>query len=233
MRFVYPGFKSLSEFIAKKNGDCGALAMLLCLNILDPKRWPLTAAALGELVADLIKRGMAAENGAMNIPEMDAYLKALGVSHSTVGYAAYTEAALHGRLKLLADPARRQLVIVEWSAAGKGLHDDEPGVQYHYSAFGGIDTGVKNDGVGGGYLRGDGDSRTDSSAGAPTDPILTRWSDIQAAKPIAFITIPVPVPAPPVKPPVKPPTPSAVDQALSNVKVAVATLEAAVAAAKV
>lgn len=228
MRFVYPGFASYSEFTAGYTGDCGPTALLMALHCVDPHRWPLTPDALRALVEDIQRHNDAAGNGAQNVPQMDGYLHALGIAHTTVGYQQFGLGALHARLKQLADPAHRPgVMIVEWSAAGKGLHDDEPGVQYHYSAFGGIDTGVKNDGVGGGYLRGDGDSNTDNAKGGPSQPILTRWDAIAAAIPIAWVEIAVPAPV------VTPPVPSAVDTALGNVETAVAALKAAVTAAKV
>lgn len=231
MRFVYPGFSSYSEFVAGYHGDCGPTAILMALHVLNPAKWPLTPDTLKALVEDIQRHNDAGGNGAENVPQMDGYLHAIGIAHTTVGYAAFNLNNLHIAMKNLADPAHRQLVIVEWSKAGAGLHDDEPGVQYHYSAFGGIDTGAKNDGVGGGYLRGDGDSNTDSSTGAPTAPILTRWDAIVAAAPIGYVLIPVPVPAPPPPPPA--PKPSAIDTALNTVKADLAALEAAIAAAKV
>lgn len=227
MRFVYPGFASVSEFTAGYTGDCGPTALLLALHVINAAKFPLTPAELKALVEDIQRHNDAGGNGAENVPQMDGYLHAIGLPHTTVGYAQFTLNALHAAMRNLADPARRQLVIVEWSAAGKGLHDDEANVRFHYSAFGGIDTGVKNDGVGGGYLRGDGDSNTDNKTGQPSAPILTRWDAIVAAAPIGYVLIPVPAPV------VLPPPPSAIDVALSNMETAVAALKAAVTAAKV
>ena len=200
MKFVFPGFQSLSEFIAGKNGDCGPLALLLCLHVRDAQRWPLTAAGLGALVSDMGAKGcLMAPNGESNIPGLDKYLTLIGVPHTTVGYGQFTLDALHAQLKALAS-STPQLVLVEWSAAGAGLHDDESGVQYHYSAFGGICTDPPLSAMG--YLRGDGDSRTDDPHGAPTPAILTGWPAIEAAKPIGYIVVPPAVVPPPAPDPV-------------------------------
>ena len=204
MKFIFPGFGSLSEFLNGKNGDCGPLALLLCLHVRDPKRWTLDAAGLGALFADMQAKGcLMAANGMSNIPGLDSYLNQIGVPHHTVGYAQFTLDGLHTQMKALASTTP-QLVLVEWSAAGAGLHDDEPNVAFHYSAFGGIctDPPITQQG----YFRGDGDSNTDDPHGHATAPILTGWPAVVAAKPIGYIVIPPApvVPAPPPPPPVDP-----------------------------
>jgi len=202
MKFIFPGFQSLSEFIAGKNGDCGPLAVLLCLHVRDQQKWPLSAAGLSALVADMAAKGclMNNSNGESNIPGLDSYLTKIGIPHTTVGYSAFTLDALHTAMKNLAGTTP-QMVLAEWSAAGAGLHDDEAVVLFHYSAFGGICTDPPISQMG--YFRGDGDSNTDDPHGAATAPILTGWPAVEAAKPIGYILIPpAVVPAPPPADPI-------------------------------
>lgn len=236
MRFLFAHFLSFSEFARNsrgqhRTGDCGPLVVLLILHSLWPDRYPLTGDALDALVKDMAAHGCTMNaNGMTNIPDLDRYLTYLGVRHVTVGYDDFAQknktlaavggdydlayAGLHADAKALAGPSPRYLLI-EWQAAGAGLHDDERPVRLHYSGLGGIDTGKKGDGVGGGYLRGDGDSDADSKTQG-TAPILTPWHPIVDAEPIAYIAIwplavskpkpPVP-PKPPAAPPPPPPTP--------------------------
>lgn len=194
-KFLFPGFASLTEFLNGKTGDCGPDALLMCLHVRDEGHWPLTAAGLRALLDDMAARGcLMADNGMTNIPGLDRYLTLIGVPHHTVGYGAFTLSGLHEQLKSLAGPSPK-LVLVEWSAAGAGLHDDEPGVKFHFSAFGGIY--MDGPASGWGYYRGDGDSRTDDRGGKPSPAIVTGWPSIAAAKPIGYIVIePAPPPAP-------------------------------------
>jgi hypothetical protein len=211
MRTLLPGFATLSEFLNGLHGDCGPTATLAALNAHNPTKWPLTAAALRALADEEIAEGFAEANGAQNIPSMDGYLTKIGVKHETVGYDAFRLDAFHAYLKA---NAGHKPVIVEWANAG-ALPGDEVGVHFHYSTCGGIDTGPKGDGVGGGYLWCDGDNRADDPNGVPRPPVLYTWPQIVAAQPIAYVTIepypapapiPVPVPAPPAQPlpPVQP-----------------------------
>jgi len=188
MRTILPGFATLSEFVTGLHGDCGPTATLAALHCLDPARWPLTPAGLRALDADEIGHGFAEANGAQNIPALSAYLDRIGVRHTTYGYGACPLDLVHSTLKALAG---RQPIIVEWANAG-ALPGDEPGVRFHYSTCGGIDTGPKGDGVGGGYLWCDGDNRADDAGGAPRPPVLYTWAQIVAAQPIAMIVLDMP-----------------------------------------
>lgn len=191
---ILPGFASLSEFIAGLNGDCGPTATLALLHEFDASRWPLTAAALKALDADEIAHGFAESNGAQNITSLSNYLETIKVPHKTVGYSAFTWDAFHGDLQA---NAGKNPVLVEWSMAGN-LPGDEAGVHYHFSTCGGINTGTRGDGVGGGYLWCDGDNRSDSSSGAQTPPVFYTIQEVQAAAPCAYIigALPDPKPAP-------------------------------------
>lgn len=218
--FIFRGFRSMSEFVPrnpdgtpKRRGDCGPLAVLLCLNVIDPTRWPLTPGALDALVNDMQVKGcLMRADGESNIPGLDRYLSLLRVPHVTAGYDTFRIDLLHAELKALATPDPR-LVLVEWSAAGKGLHDDESAVQYHYSAFGGY-ASIDGHPEKSGYYRGDGDSSTDDRGGKATSPILTGWeNEIVPAKPVGYIVIDVPAalkphPAPVSVPPAPAPHPA-------------------------
>ena len=200
-RLILPGFATLSEFIAGLNGDCGPTATLSALNAHNPQKWPLNAAALKALDTEEIAEGFAEANGAQNITSLDAYLTKIGVKHSTVGYAQFNLGIFHAYLKLVAGHSP---VIVEWANAG-ALPGDEPGVHFHFSTVGGIDTGPAGDGVGGGYLWCDGDNRADDPNGVPRPPVLYTWANIAAAQPIACVTVePYPTPPPPPPPAPKP-----------------------------
>jgi hypothetical protein len=223
-----PNFATISEFISSLNGDCGPTATLSALNHVNPEKWPLTAAGLKALDADEIAHGFAEANGAQNVPSMDGYLTKIGIAHHTVSYAGFTFAELHTALKAY---AAEYPVIVEWSLAGK-LPGDEPAVQFHYSTCGGINTGPKDDGAGGGYLWCDGDNSGDDSTGKPRPPILYTIQQVQAAAPVGYIIVtqpPVGAPKPtPTPAPVPTPTPTPVPvdyQAKYN------TLKAAITAA--
>lgn len=188
MRTFLPGFATLSEFVAGLNGDCGPTATLAALHCLDPARGPLTPAALKALDADEIGHGFAEANGAQNIPHMSAYLDRIGVRHTTYGYDNCPLDLVHTTLKALAGV---KPVIVEWANAG-ALPGDEPGVHFHFSTCGGIDTGPNGDGAGGGYLWCDGDNRADDPGGRPRPPVLYTWQQIAAAQPIAMIVVEIP-----------------------------------------
>ncbi len=124
MRLVLPGFATMSEFVAGLKGDCGPTATLAALHEVNPQRWPLTPAGLKALDQDEISHNCAEQNGAQNIPHMDAYLSRLDLAHYTVGYDIFTFDRLHADLKALAG---RHPIIVEWSLAG-ALPGDEAGV---------------------------------------------------------------------------------------------------------
>jgi hypothetical protein len=165
----------------------------------DGARWPLTAAGLKALDADEIAGGFAESNGAQNIPSMSNYLDKVKVQHHVCGYDQFTMDLLHNDLKL---NAGHKPIIVEWSLAGN-LPGDEAGVHFHYSTCGGIDTGPKGDGVGGGYLWCDGDNRMDDPNGVPRPPVMYTWQQIMAAAPVGYIVINEgPVGAPPAPAPV-------------------------------
>lgn len=211
-RIILPGFATLSEFIAGLNGDCGPTATLSALNAHNPQKWPLTAAALRALDNEEIAGGWAEKNGAQNIPSLDGYLTHIGVAHDTVGYAQFNLDVFHNALKIVAG---HKPVIVEWALAGQ-LPGDEPGVHFHYSTVGGIDTGPTGDGVGGGYLWCDGDNRADDPNGVPRPPVMYTWQNILAAQPIAYVTIePYPTPPPP-----PPPAPKVISITLTPEQVA-------------
>jgi hypothetical protein len=213
---ILPGFATISEFIAGLSGDCGPTATLSALNAHNPQKWPLTAAALRALDNEEIAGGWAERNGAQNIPSLDAYLTHIGVAHVTVGYPpVFNLDTFHQYLKATAG---HKPVIVEWALAGQ-LPGDEPGVHFHFSTVGGIDTGPKGDGVGGGYLWCDGDNRADDPVGVPRPPVMYTWQQIEAAQPIAYVTIePYPAPAPP--PPPAPPAPKLISITLTPEQVA-------------
>jgi hypothetical protein len=203
MRTQLPGFATISEFTASLNGDCGPTATLSALNAHNPTKWPLTPAALRALDNEEIAGGFAERNGAQNIPHLDAYLSKIGVKHETVGYGAFNLDAFHAYLKAAAG---HKPVIVEWANAG-ALPGDEPGVHFHYSTCGGIDTGSDGSGAidkGAGYVWCDGDNRADDPNGVPRPPVLYTWPQIVAAQPIAYVTV-EPYPAPPAPPPPPPP----------------------------
>lgn len=187
-RTVLPGFATLSEFVAGLNGDCGPTATLAALHLVDPARWPLSPAGLKALDSDEIANGFAEANGAQNIPSLAGYLDRVGVRHTTYGYDTCTVDLVHATLKALAGV---KPIIVEWSNAG-ALPGDEPGVHFHFSTCGGIDTGPAGDGIGGGYLWCDGDNRADDPGGQPRPPVLYTWGDIQAAQPIAMVVVEYP-----------------------------------------
>jgi hypothetical protein len=191
---MLPGFASLSEFIAGLNGDCGPTATLALLHEFDAKRWPLDAAALKALDNSEIAGGFAESNGAQNITSLSNYLHTIQVPHATVGYAVFNWDQFHTDLKA---NAGKNPVLVEWSKAG-ALPGDEPGVQFHFSTCGGINTGAKGDGVGGGYLWCDGDNRADDQSGAQRPPIFYTIQSVQAAAPCAYIIGALPQPKPPV-----------------------------------
>lgn len=186
MRRMLPNAGSLSEF-GGLFGDCGPDATLMLLHCLNPARYPLTFAALAAINADEAARHLEAANGAQNIPDMDAYLSALGVTHRTVSYAQFNLSQFHADLHT---EAGVHGVLWETSTAGAGLPEDERGVAYHFAGIVGIDdTAAMPDGHTGGYYRVDGDSRTDSASGLPTAPIPTSWQEIAASGPIAYIII--------------------------------------------
>lgn len=191
MRAALLGFATISEFVNELSltGDCGPTATLAALHCVDPIRWPLTPAGLKALDADEIAHGFAEKNGAQNIPQLDAYLSHLGVAHYTVGYAQFSFDRFHADLKSLSG---KHPIIPEWSLAG-ALPGDEPGVHFHFSADGGIDTGPHGDGAGGGYLFCDGDNRADDGSGKARPPILYTIQQIAAAKPIAYVVVTAPV----------------------------------------
>lgn len=195
-----PGFRSLSEFGAY-HGDCGECAALGVLHTLDPQRFPLTLTELNHLTSDAIAHSEAdaALSGGMNIPHLDAMLARLGIAHTAVGYADFTIDKLHADLKA---NAGARGVIVEWSRGG-ALPGDEPGVQYHYSSCGGIDTGPAGDGIGGCYLWCDGDNSASTKADGGSNALRYTWSQVVAAAPIAYILVTmapvVPTPPPPDK----------------------------------
>lgn len=196
---MLPNFATLSEFIAGLNGDCGPTATLSALNHVDPAKWPLTAAGLKALDAAEIADGFAEKNGAQNIPSMDEYLGKIGIARTTVGYADFTFERLHLSLQRYAG---HYPIIVEWSLAGK-LPGDEAGVQFHYSTCGGINTGPKGDGIGGGYLWLDGDNSADDQSGKPRPPITYTIQEVQASAPVGYIIVTqAPVGAPPAPVPV-------------------------------
>jgi hypothetical protein len=198
-RTMLPNFATLSEFIAGLNGDCGPTATLSALNFVDPKRWPLDAAGLHALDNDEIAGGFAESNGAQNVNSIDSYLNKIKVAHTTVGYNVFTFAQLHADLK---SKAGIKPIIVEWALAG-ALPGDEAGVHFHYSTCGGLDTGPKGDGVGGGYLWCDGDNRMDDPNGAPRPPVMYTIQQVAAAQPCGYVIIDqASVNAPPVPAPV-------------------------------
>lgn len=190
MRTILPGFSTISEFVNQLglNGDCGPTATLGALHEVDPVRWPLTPAALHALDSDEIANGFAEANGAQNIPSLSNYLDRIGVKHTTYGYGACPIDLVHSTLKSLAG---KQPVLVEWALAG-ALPGDEPGVHFHFSTCGGLDTGPAGDGIGGGYLWCDGDNRADDPNGVPRPPVLYTWPQIVAAQPIAMVVFEVP-----------------------------------------
>lgn len=194
MRRMLPNAASLSEF-GGLTGDCGPDATLMLLHCVNPSRFPLTFAELAAINADEAARHLEAANGAQNIPDMDAYLTALGVAHTTVGYSQFNLSQLHADLHT---EAGVHGVLWETSTAGAGLPEDERGVQYHFAGIVGIDdTAAMPDGHTGGYYRVDGDSNTDNASGLPTAPIPTSWQEIQASGPIAYIIIQGIPPTPP------------------------------------
>jgi hypothetical protein len=184
-RLLLHNFATLSEFISGLSGDCGPTATLSALNWVNPSKWPLTGAGLKSLDDWEIAHGFAESNGAQNITSMDTVFTQGGVAHTTVGYDKFNLDTFHADLKL---HSGHTPVVVEWSLAG-ALPGDEPGVHFHFSTDGGIDTGPKGDGVGGGYLWCDGDNRADDPNGAPRPPILYTWQQIVAAAPIAYIIV--------------------------------------------
>lgn len=215
-RFVIPGAESLSEFVGlptHQYGDCGEDATLMALHAINPAKWPLTPAGLGSLDNAEESAGYADAGGAQNIPHMDAYLTKLGIPHTTVGYADYTEDKLHNQLRLFLSAHSPDPVIAEYSDAGAGFPDDEAGVKFHFNMYAGEDDSTPVRGYVGGYLRGDGDSNTDSGAGAMTPLILTPWEEINAAQPIAYIVVHAATPPAPQPQPI-PPT-AAQEQAAS------------------
>lgn len=194
MRYMCPGAESMSEFVGlpvHEYGDCGPDATLMALHAVARSPFPLSPYGLGQIDADEQRLGDAESNGAQNIPHMDAYLAHLGIPHATVGYDTFTLAGLHTALHTSYGPTGCSAVIVETSAAGAGLPDDESGVQYHFFSIVGMDDAARTpDGFIGGYLRVDGDSRTDDQSGGLTAPILTSWQEIANTAPIAYIVLP-------------------------------------------
>lgn len=200
-RFVVQYGAGLSEFVGlptHQYGDCGEDATLMALHSLWPALYPLTPTGLGTIDRLEEEQGYAAAGGAQNIPSMDAYLTKIGISHSTYGYNTVDVVdKLHYQLRLFLEKHYHAPVIVEYSEAGEGFPDDEPGVKYHFNTFlGEDDSAPAPGGYVGGYLRGDGDSRTDSTSGATTPLILTPWAEIQKAVPIAYIVIHAQTPDP-------------------------------------
>lgn len=199
-RYVLPGLESMSEFVGLPThlfGDCGPDATLMMLHAVAAGPYPLSPYGLGAIDAWEQAHGWAAANGAQNINSMDQALHALGIAHTTIGYSDFTLDGLHTALKDGYSPDKLTAFIIETSTAGLGLPDDERGVQFHFFGVGGMDTtAITPDGKIGGYLRVDGDSRTDSQSGGLTPPILTSWEEIAASGPIASISISMKVSTP-------------------------------------
>lgn len=194
-RFVIPGAASLSEFVGLPQhqfGDCGPDATLMALHALWPAKYPLTPYGLGTLDEREESQHYADMDGAQTITSIHNYLAALGISHHFWGFGTPNIVdILHRQLKNYLAFLQPDPIIIEVAAAGIGFRDDEPGVQFHFVAFFGEDDSEAADSGEyiGGYLRGDGDSRTDNPNGSTTPLILTPWPDIAAAQPIGIIQI--------------------------------------------
>lgn len=193
--WIIPGAASLSEFVGlpvHQYGDCGPDATLMALHALWPNKYSLSGIGLGELDAREEAAHYAETDGAQTITSIHAYLLSLGVSHAFWGFGTPDVAAvLHNGLHSYITESNPDPYLVEFSEAGLGFHDDEPGVRFHFATFfGGTDDEPADGGeYKGGYFRGDGDSRTDSTSGSTTPLILTPWPDVVKASPIGIIRI--------------------------------------------
>lgn len=223
--FIMPNFASASEFMASStgevsHGDCGWLVVLAAFHSFAPEQYPLNGDSLAALRDEAIAHMFADPNGAVNIPNLDAYLHWRGVPHQTFcSYATAIggnppfaggfdlEGGLHNVLRRFALPVPLDAVVcVETSTAGAGLPQDEPGVQFHYFGVGGIKLPVSNSaGViteEGGYWRADGDAVAVNPPSGGIAPLLTTWGEVVATNPVGFIIIlglpaaPLPAPAP-------------------------------------
>lgn len=191
-RWVVPGAESFSEFAGlpvHQYGDCGPDAVYMALHAISPAKYPLTGAGLGAIDAAEESGGYAAAGGAQDIVHMHEYLSHMSVPHHTYGYADFNLDLLHQQCKQYLSQHWLDVLVVEYSETGLGFPDDESAVRFHFNMICGEDDATPAYGYIGGYLRGDGDSRTDSQTGQPTPLILTPWPQIQRATPIAYIII--------------------------------------------
>jgi hypothetical protein len=201
---LLPDFMTISEFIpdpAKNNeqsfGDCMWDALMMAAHVYDRTKYPLNGVTLGSIRDDAIAQGMAAANGAVNIPNAVKYLRLRGYSFRCYGYDnvannynPFTTDVLHSTLKAFFDGTLTSPVIIETSTDGLGLPEDEPTVQFHYFTIGGADVAIHcPDGTTGGYYRGDGDAVKYNAWPGPKAPIPTSWEEIFKTTPVGFMII--------------------------------------------
>lgn len=195
VRRFLPNFKTLTEFGAY-HGDCFWLAFLAAMHCVDPVAWPLTLEKLNAITADAIARGYAdaSLSGGININNADRYLTDHHIAHRTVGYEEFARTPIEDVHTVVKANAGIKPMIFEWANGGH-FHGDEPGVHFHFSMLGGIDSAFKMlwNAVlyTGAYFFADGDDRSDRST--PTDPIPHPWAEVLYATPIAYIIIEEPI----------------------------------------
>lgn len=195
-----PNAFTMKEFFSF-HGDCGQDATLMGLHTRDPKRWPLDGATLDAIVREQLADGYADANlsGGQNIYSIARWLREKQkVPVTVVGWdpnqntnkATFSLAAFHDALKaqIGTDTSGKHYwkrpVVAEIQATGAGLPEDEHNVQVHFVTFMGV--GLPDSG----WYRGDGDAVAyNDPNGGLKKPILTPWSEVVAAQPIAWLVI--------------------------------------------
>ena len=223
VHWTQPGLMAMSE--TDGHGDtCGPIAYLDYLHLIDPHTWPLNVAAIDTLrqwAIDDHNMNQPAWGRGMTITSMAAELEhRLHITPvKVVPYNAALDFAAFRADLITALRDHHQLVIMETSK-GYNLPGNQPGVEYHFVLFGGIDSAL-------GYWTCNGDTETAlAHPGTAVEPVWYDRAALQASAPVGYLILPaITPPAPPAPPP--PPAPD-----VKGALAAIATAEAALADAK-
>jgi lysozyme-like protein len=195
-----PDAATMKEFFTY-HGDCGQLATLAGLHTRNPLRWPLNGATLNAITDQQIAAGYAdaSLSGGQNIYSIARWLREHeNVPCTVVGWdtslnsggAVFSVDGVHNALKaqISMNPDGthfwKRPVVIEVSTTGAGLIEDEHNVQFHFIGVGGVQL------PDGGWYRWDGDAVSYNDPNGGLMPlILTSWSEIANATPIAWLVV--------------------------------------------
>jgi len=199
MNRTLAGFGSMRGFgiAGVPNGFCGGIALLGANRhrpSVQQEGYSLSASGAQKLYSFMRAhtyndpqqgvRPMCDPNGAMNIWGQYAGLKAIATgAHTLVDYAAFDLAMFHQTLR---EKAGLVAILVEW-AYGRKLTTDEPGLDWHLTTIGAIDTLRAIEGEVGGYGTCDDDSSLNVWPARANPPIWHTFQTLEAAQPRAYI----------------------------------------------